>query len=259
MKDRITETFDTLKRQGRKALVGYLTAGNPDIRGSERDIRTALDNGVDILELGIPFSDPTADGPVIQAAALRALEGGMNMARALELTRRIRKDYPRNPIVLFGYANPFASYGYQRLCRDAARAGADGLLVVDIPFEESGELEPHAARHGLALIRLVAPTTDARRARKILSDARGFVYCISSTGVTGARRNVRSGIAAQVRSLRRATKLPIVVGFGISSGPQAGLAARAADGVVVGSALVKAAGEGRLKRLAAELRRALDA
>jgi len=256
MKDRIAATFESLKKQRRKALVGYLTAGDPDMRKSEADIRAALDNGVDILELGVPFSDPTADGPVIQSASLRALKAGTKLAVVIELASRIRKFYP-NPIILFGYANPFASYGYDKLCRDAARAGVDGLLAVDIPFEEAGELTPHTKSNRLALIRLVAPTTSPARARRVLAGAEGFVYCISSTGVTGERKSVRSGIAAQVSALRRATRLPIVVGFGISNGEQAREVASASDGVVVGSALVKAAEEGRLARLVAELRQAL--
>jgi len=256
MTDRIAETFGALKAEGRKALVGYLTAGDPDLRQSELNIRTALKNGVDILELGVPFSDPTADGPAIQAAAQRALAAGTNVEEVLGLVRRIRKDF-QTPVILFGYANPFFSYGYKKLCADAAAAGADGFLVVDMPFEESEELSIHASTHGLALIRLIAPTTSAARARLILRDAGGFVYYIMVAGVTGERKELTPGVRRHLSMLKRITSLPVVAGFGISNGQHAGEAAKGADGVVVGSALVKAAHAGKLVPLLRELHKAL--
>lgn len=255
--NRISRQFEALRKAGRKGLVGYLTAGDPDMDGSERNILAAIRDGVDVLELGVPFSDPTADGPVIQEAAQRALAAGMSVAKVLELVRRIRAE-SQVPIVLFGYSNPFFVYGYERLCADAAAAGVDGLLVVDLPFEESGELRVHAERHALCLIPLIAPTTPEARAATILQNARGFVYYIMVTGVTGARANVEGDVAAHVAALRRHTALPIAVGFGVSTGEQAGKVAQSADAVVVGSALVKAARDGSLGELVRELRQALS-
>ena len=255
--NRIDRTFQALRAAGRKGLVGYLTAGDPDVAQSERDVRAAIAAGVDVLELGVPFSDPTADGPTIQAASQRALAAGMTVARALELVAALRRDVTV-PIVLFGYVNPFYRYGYARLCADAARAGADGLLIVDLPFEESGELQPHLDRHNLFRIPLVAPTTPPERAAVILRGARGFVYYIMVKGVTGARAALAADVEHHVAALRTCTDLPIAVGFGVSNGQQAADAARHGDAVVVGSALVAAAREGRLPELVADLRRGLD-
>jgi tryptophan synthase alpha chain len=255
--NRIARQFEALRKAGRKGLVGYLTAGDPDLAGSERNILASIRDGVDVLELGVPFSDPTADGPVIQEAAQRALAAGTTVERVLELVRRIRT-VSQVPIVLFGYANPFFVYGYERLCADAAAAGVDGLLVVDLPFEESGELRGHTDRHELCLIPLIAPTTSEARAAVILKGARGFVYYIMVTGVTGARANVEGDVAAHVATLRRHTALPIAVGFGVSTGEQACKVAQPADAVVAGSALVKAAHDGKLDALVRELRQALN-
>jgi len=256
--NRIDATFARLREQGRKGLVGYLTAGDPDVETSERDIRSAIEAGVDVLELGVPFSDPTADGPTIQAASQRALKTGMSVRNALQLVKRLRAD-SEVPIVLFGYANPFFSYGYEKLCADAAAAGVDGMLVVDLPYEEWDELRVPMERAGMCLIPLIAPTTPQARAARILTGGRGFVYYIMVTGVTGARKQVAIDVSEHVATLRRSSNLPIAVGFGVSSGEQARTAASAADAVVVGSALVEAAREGRLAPLVAELRSALDA
>lgn len=249
--NRIEKKFEELKKAGRKGLVGYLTAGDPNIKCSEANIRVALANGLDVLELGIPFSDPTADGPEIQAASLRALAKGMNIRKALDMVARLRRDFD-TPIVLFGYANPFFRYGYQKVCTEAARAGVDGFLVVDLPFEESGEFRQHMKKHDLFFISLIAPTTDGTRAKKILTGAKGFVYYIMVTGVTRARTRLAGDVAARVRALKRSTNLPIAVGFGISGGKQARLAAKTAAAVVAGSALVKAAKEGKLRKLVRE-------
>lgn len=257
MINRLDRKFAELREAGRKGLVGYLTAGDPDQRKSLANVMTALAGGVDVLELGMPFSDPTADGPEIQSASQRALAGGMNVGKALEMVRAIRQK-SQTPVVLFGYANPFFRYGYGRLCRDAAKAGVDGFLVVDMPFEESAEFRKQMERNGLHFITLVAPTTPPARMKKILKRARGFVYYIMVTGVTGARQKIVAGLNARVKALKRATRLPVAVGFGVSNGKQAAEAAQAADAVVVGSALVKAAREGRLARLVKELRGALD-
>jgi len=254
---RLAATFETLKHEGRKALVGYLTAGDPTPAVSLRNIRAALAAGIDILELGVPFSDPTADGPVIQAASQRALARGMTLGKTLAMVRTIRATH-HQPIILFGYANPFYRYGFQRLAADAAAAGADGILVVDIPFEESSELRDHLRRRGLCLVPLIAPTTPLARARMILRHADGFVYYIMVRGVTGMRAAVPLDAARHLARLRRCTHLPIVAGFGITNGAQARDGACHADGIVVGSALVEAARLGRLPSLVRTLRRALD-
>jgi tryptophan synthase alpha chain len=255
--NRMGRTFERLHREGRKALVGFLMAGDPDIGTSEQHCRTALENGVDILELGVPFSDPTADGPVIQAAGQRALAAGTTLTQVLGMAARLRKDYEA-PIVLFGYVNPLFSRGYARVCEEAAGAGVDALLVVDLPFEESGELRPHLDRHGLDFITLIAPTTPEERLRMILKDARGFVYYIMVKGVTGTRVRLAADVSHHLARLKQHTTLPVAAGFGVSSGEQARAAAQHADGVVVGSALVKAAQEKRLAELVRELRQALD-
>ena len=251
--NRIDAKFRELKRTGRKGFVGYLTAGDPDLERSAQNLRTALRGGVDLLELGVPFSDPTADGPVIQAAAQRALAAGMTVRKALDMVASLRPEFDQ-PIILFGYANPFFRYGYERLADDAAQAGADGMLVVDLPFEEAGDLRASLARRDLHFITLIAPTTPRARAAEILREARGFVYYIMVTGVTGTRTLLATDVAAHVAMLRACTNLPIAVGFGVSTGAQARQAAEAADAVVVGSALVKAAQEGRLEKLVGEIR-----
>jgi len=254
--NRITARFRELREEGRKGLVGYFTAGDPDPAASEKNIRTAIEHGVDVLELGVPFSDATADGPTIQEASQRALSAGMNVEKALEMVRNLRRDYAL-PIVLFGYANPFFCYGYERICGDAAEAGADGLLVVDLPFEEQEELGPCLDEHGLCLVPLIAPTTPVERAGRILKAARGFVYYIAVTGVTGARETLASDIGRHVTALRSCTDLPIAVGFGICCGALARQGGQGADAVVVGSALIRAAREGRLTELVEELAQAL--
>jgi len=236
--------------------VGYLTAGDPDFEQSERNILAAIKGGIDVLELGIPFSDPTADGPVIQEASQRALASGMNVAKALKMVSNIRR-YSDLPIVLFGYANPFFRYGYERICADASAAGVDGMLVVDLPFEESWELRSCMDEYRLCFIPLIAPTTSSARAKMILKDAKGFVYYIMVTGVTGTRQDVAADIASRMEALRGCTSLPIAVGFGVSNGKQARVAAEAADAVVVGSALVKASVDGRLADLVKDIRTAL--
>ena len=254
---RLALTFAALRATSRKALVGYLTAGDATVTRSLSDIECALDWGVDILELGVPFSDPTADGPIIQAASQRALTGGMTVAGTLDLVARIRRRHMQ-PIILFGYANPFFRYGFRRLARDAAAAGADGFLVVDLPMEEGAEFDRHLAPRGLSLIPLIAPTTPMARAKAIVHNATGFVYYIMVRGVTGMRAALPTDVGRHLASLRRCTKLPIVAGFGISTPAHARAGARFADGIVVGSALVQAAHEGTLAAKVRGLRRALD-
>lgn len=255
--DRIAATFEECRRTGRKALVGFLTAGDPTLEESEKDLRAALENGVDILELGVPFSDPTADGPVIQEAGQRALAAGITLDKILGLAARLRDAFPAAPLILFSYANPLLAHGYERTCAEAAKAGVDGLLVVDMPFEELTELRPHLDKNGLCAISLIAPTTPLERKRRILAGAKGFVYYIMVKGVTGMRGGLVTDLETQLRELRSCTALPIAVGFGVSNGAQAREAAAHADAAVVGSALVKAAREGRLAPLVRELAAAL--
>ncbi len=254
---RIEKTFERLRAYGRKGLVGYLTAGDPEVAASEARMRTALDHGVDILEVGVPFSDPTADGPTIQAASFRALQGGMDLQQTLALVSRLRTDYPEVPIVLFGYLNPIFYYGYEPFCEDAVAAGVDALLVVDLPYEESDELRQYMTPRGLEFIPLIAPTTPTERAREILKDAGGFVYYIMVTGVTGTRSADATDVKEHVDRLRTCTDLPIAVGFGVASGEQAAAVGDAADAVVVGSALINAANEERLAELVDDLHAAL--
>ena len=256
--NRIETMFAEYRRTGRKALVGYLTGGDPDMARSEQDIREALKSGVDILELGVPFSDPTADGPTIQEASQRALAAGADVSGILGMVKRLRADFD-NPIVLFGYANPLFAYGYDKVCADAAAAGADGMLVVDLPCEEAPELTGHMSEHDLVFIPLIAPTTPKPRMAAVLKNARGFVYYIMVTGVTGTRSTVAAGIAEHIAQIRECTELPVAVGFGVGTGEQARDAARAADAVVVGSALIRAAREDRLAEFVRELHSGISA
>ena len=250
--NRITAKFEELKKQGKKALIGYLTAGDPDIRASEKSMRAALASGIDILEIGVPFSDPTADGPTIQAAGQRALKAGTDLRQILRLAASLRRSFD-NPFILFSYVNPLFRYGYKKICADAVKNGIDGFLVVDLPFEESDELRRHMRRHGLIFIQLIAPTTSPQRAAKLLAEADGFVYYIMVKGVTGKRKQLESDIGAQVAKLRAEAKIPIAVGFGISNAAQACAAASKADAIVVGSALVEAARNSRLRSFVREL------
>lgn len=252
MIDRIDRSFEAIRKENRAGLVGYLTAGDPDYKTSLKNILSGINAGIDILELGVPFSDPTADGPVIQAASQRALASGMTVKKVLSLVRDIRSETDI-PVILFGYANPFFRYGYEKIAADAAEAGADGLLVVDLPYEESEEASVFLEKNNLAMIPLVAPTTPPGRMKLVLSKARGFVYYIMVTGVTGKRTDVAEDVKEHVDAIRQATPLPIAAGFGISNGAQAGKAASSADAIVVGSALVEAASGGRLADLVREI------
>ena len=265
MTGRIGERFAASKKAGRKAFVAYLTAGDPGLEQTERLIPALETAGVDIVEVGVPFSDPTADGPAIQAASQRALKKGATLEKILAMIARLRRA-SGVPIVLFTYYNPILSYGPERFAADAAAAGVDGLLVVDLPPEEAKELRQYTDHAGLAFITLIAPTTDRSRARKILRGATGFVYYISVTGVTGTAAPRPDDVRRDVERLRQMTPLPIVVGFGISTPAQASAIAPLADGVVVGSAMVRLIGEkgestaliGGAAAFAGEIRRAID-
>ncbi len=235
---RIDDAFRSLAREGGKGLVVYLTAGDPSPAASLSYLRAAADGGADILEVGIPFSDPTADGPTIQAASRRAIDGGMTPAGALALVAALRRTHG-TPVVLFGYYNPFLSYGIPRLCRDARSAGADGFLVVDLPPEESGEMRPQVRDMGMDWIPLATPTSGGARIRRAAAEGSGFLYLVSVTGITGARKALPPGLAAWTRAVKAGTPLPVAVGFGISTPAMARDATRFADAAVVGSACVR--------------------
>ncbi len=252
----IAERFAALKAHGRRALVPYITAGHPDPERTVALIGALEQAGADVIELGLPFSDPMADGPIIQASSQRALELGVNFDRVLALVQRAR---PGIPLVLFSYLNPLLAGGGDALTR-AAQAGFSGVLVTDLPVGSDPELEARIGDGPLAFIRLVAPTTPAPRMREIAEHGSGFVYLISRLGVTGVRDDLPAELPETVARLRGATTLPVAVGFGVSRPEQAAAVARIADGVVVGSAIVRAAGEGvdQAAKLAASLRAAID-
>ncbi|HET7622857.1 MAG TPA: tryptophan synthase subunit alpha [Gemmatimonadaceae bacterium] len=254
--DPISNRFAELAERRRAALVVYLTAGHPDFDRSLELFRGVAEAGADIIEAGVPFSDPLADGPLIQASSQRALDGGMTFDRSLELIARAEL---RQPVVLFTYLNPLLAAGDDALTR-AASAGASGVLVTDLPLGADRALEERIANGPLAFIRLVAPTTPAARMADIARHGSGFVYLISRTGVTGLRSEVASDLPASVARLRSATDLPICVGFGISTPEQAAVVAHLADGVVVGSAVVRAADSSveEAVALVRSLRRAID-
>jgi len=261
---RISRAFDDLKAAGQPALVPFIMAGDPDLGVTRELVLAAVRNGADLIELGVPFSDPTADGPVLQRSATRALARGTSLPRVLELVAELRHD-TEVPIVLFGYYNPVFRYGTARLARDARQAGADALLVVDLPPEESPELWEPLRAEGLDQIFLLAPTSDRSRVSAVLERASGFVYYVSMTGVTGAKAIAPTDVRPEVEKLRKRCKLPIGVGFGISSGAQAAAVAAFADAVVVGSAMMRVVEENgnaaglpdKLGGFVAELKRAI--
>jgi tryptophan synthase alpha chain len=241
-KTRIEETFDKLKIKGDKALITFITAGDPDLGTTKELVIEFERRGADIIELGVPFSDPMADGPTIQASSERALGGGTNLRQVLNLVKDIRKE-SQIPIILFGYFNPIFIYGIERFAQDAKRVGVDGVLVVDLPPEEADDLKICTGDRGLDLIYLLAPTSDKKRMRLVSTRTSGFVYYVSVTGVTGARAKLAKTAKGFINKIRRFTSLPICVGFGISTPAQAAEVSRWADGVVVGSAIVKVIGD----------------
>jgi tryptophan synthase alpha chain len=232
----IADTFTTLRGRGEAAFVAYLTAGDPSLDVTPELLRALVAGGADLIELGIPFSDPMADGPVLQRAAGRAIRAGTSLARVLEMVAMERRALPV-PIVLFGYYIPFFRYGVDAIACDAKAAGVDGFLCVDLPPEESGELGAALARNDLDLIRLLAPTTPLARARTIANAASGFLYFVSVLGVTGSRTDLPAELPDLVRRLRAVTTLPIGVGFGVQTLEQARWIAGFADAVIVGSAI----------------------
>jgi len=238
MPSRIDATFARARSENRAVLVTYVMAGDPDPETSLEVLKALPGAGADILEFGLPFTDPMADGPAIQAAGLRALKAGQGVAGTLDLVRRFRAENDGTPIVLMGYFNPIHTYGVERFLDDAVAAGVDGLIVVDLPPEEDTELCLPALAKGLAFIRLATPTTDEQRLPAVLANTAGFVYYVSITGITGTATPDFGKVSEAVARIRRHTDLPVVVGFGVKTGAHATAIAKGADGVVVGSALV---------------------
>jgi tryptophan synthase alpha chain len=238
MTTRIDRRFAELKTAGRAALVTFLTAGDPDPETSLALVRALPAAGADVIELGMPFTDPMADGPAIQLSSQRALKAGQTLKKTLELVRAFRGSDDATPLVLMGYYNPIYIYGVDRFLRDAKSAGVDGLIIVDLPPEEDEELCLPALKAGLNFIRLATPTTDDKRLPAVLANTSGFVYYVSITGITGAATPDAGKVAAAVARIKRHTKLPVAVGFGVRTAEQAAGIASGADGVVVGSALV---------------------
>ena len=240
MSGRIERRFAALREDGRSGLVTFTMMGDPDIETSFEILRGLPAAGADIIEIGSPFTDPMADGPVIQVAGQRALKAGITLEKTIALVRRFRETDDETPLILMGYYNPIYIYGVDRFLGDALDAGLDGLIIVDLPPEEDSELCLPALEAGLAFIRLTAPTTDDARLPRVLANSSGFVYYISITGITGADGASSQSIAAAVERLRRHTKLPIAVGFGIKTPEQVAAVAGSADAAVVGSAIISA-------------------
>ncbi len=240
MSARIDARFAALSAEGRAGLVTFVTAGDPDYATSLAILNALPKAGADLVELGMPFTDPMADGPAVQASSLRALHAGQNMKKTLEVVRAFRKQDDATPIVLMGYYNPIYVYGVDRFLKDAKSAGVDGLIVVDLPPEEDEELCLPALKAGVAFIRLATPTTDDKRLPTVLKNTSGFVYYVSITGITGAAAPDTGKVNAAVARIKRHTKLPIAVGFGVRTAEDAQRIAKGADAVVVGSALVEA-------------------
>jgi len=235
---RIGRLFETLARDRRKGLIAYLTVGDPSPDRTPALVEALVRGGADLIELGVPFSDPIADGPVIQAAGERALKAGTTLRRVLEVAAEIRAN-SEVPLLLFTYLNPVVRYGLEPLARDAAAAGIDGCLLTDVSVEEAGDYVAAMHRHGLDTVFLAAPTSTERRLKLVAQYSTGFVYLVSRTGVTGERASLSDASAPLLASMRAVTQLPLALGFGISTPEQAGVVAKMADGVVVGSAIVR--------------------
>jgi tryptophan synthase alpha chain len=236
---RIATRFAALRAEGRGALIPFLEAWDPDAATSMAILRGMPGAGADLIEIGCPFTDPMADGPTIQLAGKRALHNGATMAKTLAMVRDFRREDDATPIILMGYLNPILSYEPTRFCQDAAAAGVDGLIVVDLPSEEADMLVPQATARGIDIIRLIAPTTDEARLPKVLDGSSGFVYYVSITGITGTRTATSAELADAIPRVRKFTDLPIAIGFGVRTPAQAAEAVRRADAAVVASALIE--------------------
>lgn len=232
MSKRIDKAFS------KKAFVAFLTAGDPTIEKSEEYIGRLIDGGADVIEIGIPFSDPIAEGPVIQSANVRALKAGADLAKIFTLTANVRKKYPETPLVFLTYLNPVYKYGADNFFKKCAEAGADGIIIPDMPFEEKGEISGAAAKYGIDIISLIAPTSEDR-IKLIAQEAQGYIYIVSSMGVTGMRSEIKTDIASITEAVRKYSDKPAAVGFGINTPEQATHYSAIADGVIVGSAIVK--------------------
>lgn len=266
--NRIDQRFSELKQQGRKALIPYITAGDPAPQYTVGFMHALVDAGADVIELGVPFSDPMADGPVIQKACERALQHGTRLVDLFDMVAEFRQSDTSTPVVLMGYLNPIERIGYENFANEAVKAGVDGVLVVDMPPEEAEELGPLLKARDLAAIFLIAPTTSSARAATICAHGEGYLYYVSLKGVTGASTLNAEEVAEHLAPLREMTELPLCVGFGIRNGVTAAEVAAVADGVIVGSALVNRIAEsadapetiaGQLKSVLAEMRTAMDA
>ena len=238
--NRIDTTLQSARSAGRAVLAPFLTIGFPDLETSLDLAAAVVESGADMLELGVPFSDPLAEGTTVQKTSFRALEGGINTRACLDAVRRLRRAGLEAPIAFMGYYNPYLRYGMDAFVADAAGAGVDGLIVADLPTEESGPLRELCEEQGMHLIPLLAPTSTDKRIAQACQDAKGFIYCVGLTGVTGARREMQSGVEALVGRIRRHTDLPVLVGFGVSRREHVESIGRFADGAVVGSALLDA-------------------
>lgn len=259
---RIAKTFERLRAQHRRALVPFVVAGDPDVQTTARIVDTLARAGADLIELGVPFSDPIADGPINQRASQRALSAGVTLAGVLDLVRKLREHLDL-PVVLLSYYNPILQFGLARFCAEATAAGVDGVVIPDLPPDESDELVTAARLRGLDTIFLLAPTSTDDRVRLVAQRATGFIYCVSLTGVTGVRERLSEDVATLVKRITTMTSLPVCVGFGVSTPDQARQVAEVADGVIVGSAIVALleSPADRLKRLeefVGSLRKAID-
>lgn len=239
MTHRIDQTFAARKAKGQAAFVAYMMGGDPDLEASQKLLNAMPDAGVDIIELGMPFTDPAADGPTIEEAGLRSLAAGTTLTHILGMASEFRKTNDTTPLIIMGYCNPVHSMGYAKFAKAAKEAGIDGAIIVDLPPEEDTELRQAFEVHDLALIRLATPTTDAARLPRVVAGTKGFVYYVSMTGITGAAFSQGGSITQQVAHVREASGLPVVVGFGVKTPERAREVAKDADGVVVGSAIVK--------------------
>jgi len=238
MSTRLDDTFARLRREGRTGFVAFVTVGFPSVEATLEAVPALVEGGADIIELGVPFSDPIGEGPTIQRASFRALENGVTTEVCLDVLHRLRAGGLAVPVILMGYYNTVLAYGIDRYCRDAAAAGADGFIVVDLPPEESGPLLTACRANGLSLIYLLAPTSTDERVKQVAALASGFIYCVSLTGVTGAREELPEGLPAFVERVRKSSGLPIAVGFGISQPKHFEAVGRIADAAVIGSAIV---------------------
>jgi tryptophan synthase alpha chain len=246
----IKETFAAARAEGRAALMPYFTLGYPTLSASVEIVAAIANSGADLIELGLPFSDPLADGPVIQRSTQIALEQGTTVKACLEMTSEIRRRGVKQPLMLMGYVNPILSYGIERFVDRAAQAGADGFIIPDLPYNEAGEMENACDKHGLALVAMLAPTSTEERILGACQHASGFMYLVSLTGVTGERSALSSTLDSFVKRVRRHARLPLAVGFGISTPEQAAAVGQIADGVIVGSAVVRAGADGKVEKVA---------